>query len=56
MSFLSLLAESGFSIQDGKHLTFVHADFKQNVRMDTLGDVTAIVNGDCDSVVFLKKR
>lgn len=37
-AFLSLLSEKGFSVKNGKHLTFVHADFKQNIRMYTLGD------------------
>ena len=50
-AFLSLLAEHGFSVKNGKHLTFVHADFKQNIRMDTLGDeysedaIRAIIKG-----------
>lgn len=37
-AFLVLLAEQGFKIKKGKHLTFTHADFKQNIRMYTLGD------------------
>ena len=50
-AFLSLLAEQGFSVKKGKHLTFVHPDFKQNIRMYTLGDeysedaVRAIIKG-----------
>lgn len=37
-AFLALLAKQGFKVKNGKHLTFVHADFKQNIRMYTLGD------------------
>ena len=37
-AFLALLAEQGFNVKKGKHLTFTHADFKQNIRMYTLGD------------------
>ena len=37
-AFLSLLAEQGFKVKNGKHLTFVHSDFKQNIRVSTLGD------------------
>ena len=50
-AFLSLLAEQGFRVKNGKHLTFAHADFKQNIRMYTLGDeysedaVRAIIKG-----------
>lgn len=50
-AFLSLLAEQGFKVKNGKHLTFVHADFKQNIRMYTLGDeyseeaIRAIIKG-----------
>lgn len=50
-AFLSLLAEQGFSVKNGKHLTFVHPDFKQNIRMDSLGDeysentIRAIIKG-----------
>ena len=50
-AFLSLLAEQGFSVKNGKHLTFVHPDFKQNIRMDNLGDeyskdaIRAIIKG-----------
>jgi len=50
-AFLSLLAESGFRIKHGKHITFVHKDFKQNIRMHSLGegyseeDVRAIIKG-----------
>lgn len=50
-AFLSLLAEQGFKVKNGKHLTFVHPDFKQNIRMYTLGDeysedaVRAIIKG-----------
>lgn len=50
-AFLSLLAEQGFKVKPGKHLTFTHADFKQNIRMYTLGDeysedaIRAIIKG-----------
>ena len=50
-AFLALLAEQGFKVKNGKHLTFVHADFKQNIRMYTLGDeysedaIRAIIKG-----------
>ena len=37
-AFLSLLAEHGFTVKKGKHLTFTHAEFSQNIRMYTLGD------------------
>jgi len=50
-AFLSLLAEQGFKVKNGKHITFVHEDFKQNIRMHTLGDeysedaIRAIIKG-----------
>ena len=50
-AFLSLLAEQGFQVKNEKHLTFVHEDFKQNIRMYTLGDeysedaIRAIIKG-----------
>lgn len=50
-AFLSLLAEQGFKVKNGKHLTFVYDDFKQNIRMYTLGDeysedaIRAIIKG-----------
>ena len=50
-AFLALLSEQGFKVKNGKHLTFVHADFKQNIRMYTLGDeysedaIRAIIKG-----------
>jgi len=50
-AFLVLLAEAGFKVKPGKHLTFVHSDFKQNIRMHTLGDaysedaIRAIIKG-----------
>ena len=50
-AFLSLLADQGFKVKNGKHLTFVHDDFKQNIRMYTLGDeysedaIRAIIKG-----------
>ena len=37
-AFLAMLAEQGFKVKKGKHLTFTHANFKQNIRMYTLGD------------------
>lgn len=50
-AFLALLAEQGFKVKGGKHITFVHPDFKQNIRMYTLGDeysedaIRAIIKG-----------
>ena len=50
-AFLSLLADQGFKTKNGKHLTFIHDDFKQNIRMYTLGDeysedaIRAIIKG-----------
>ena len=50
-AFLSLLAEQGFGVKNGKHLAFIHPDFKQNIRMYTLGDeysedaIRAIIKG-----------
>ena len=50
-AFLSLLAEQGFTVKGGKHLTFVHSDFKQNIRLKSLGDeydenaIRAIIKG-----------
>jgi len=50
-AFLSLLAEQGFSVNKGKHLTFTHSDFKQNIRLKSLGDeysedaIRAIIKG-----------
>ena len=50
-AFLAMLADSGFAIKRGKHLTFTHAEFKQNIRMYTLGDeysedaIRAIIKG-----------
>ena len=50
-AFLALLSEQGFKAKNGKHLTFLHEDFKQNIRMYTLGDeysedaICAIVKG-----------
>ena len=50
-AFLALLSEQGFKVKNGKYLTFVHADFKQNIRMYTLGDeysedaIRAIIKG-----------
>lgn len=50
-AFLSLLADQGFKTKNGNHLTFIHDDFKQNIRMYTLGDeysedaIRAIIKG-----------
>ena len=50
-AFLSLLAEQGFKVKSGKHLTFVHEGFKQNIRLKSLGDeydedaIRAIIKG-----------
>ncbi len=50
-AFLAILADSGFTVKPGKHLTFTHEEFKQNIRMYTLGDeysedaIRAIIKG-----------
>jgi len=50
-AFLALLAADGYLIKNGKHITFAHDDFKQNVRMNTLGDgyseeeIRAVIKG-----------
>ena len=50
-AFLALLAEDGYRVKRGKHITFTHKDFKQNIRMYTLGegyaeeDIRAIIQG-----------
>ena len=50
-AFLALLAENGFHAKHGKHLTFVHGDFSQNIRMHSLGEgysedsVRAVIQG-----------
>ena len=50
-AFLSLLSEQGFKVKSGKHLTFIHADFKQNIRLSSLGEgyeettIRAIIKG-----------
>ena len=50
-AFLALLAENGFHTKHGKHLTFVHGDFSQNIRMHSLGDgyseesIRAVIQG-----------
>jgi hypothetical protein len=50
-AFLSLLTDSGFRVKQGKYLTFVHTDFKQNVRLKSLGEeyseeaIRAIIKG-----------
>ena len=37
-AFLALLIADGYRIKRGKHLTFEHDGFKQNVRMNSLGE------------------
>lgn len=50
-AFLALLASEGYRVKKGKHLTFEHDDFKQNVRMSTLGEgysedeIRAVIQG-----------
>ena len=50
-AFLALLSTDGYRIKRGKHLTFEHDDFKQNVRMNTLGEgyteeeIRAVITG-----------
>lgn len=50
-AFLALLAEQGYEVKEGKHLTFTHADFQKNIRMKSLGDeysedaIRAIIKG-----------
>lgn len=50
-AFLALLSDQGFKVKNGKHLTFIHADFKQSISMYTLGDayseeaIRAIIKG-----------
>ncbi len=50
-AFLAMLEEEGFKIKRGKHITFEHKDFKQNIRMYSLGegyaeeDIRAIIKG-----------
>lgn len=49
--FLALLAAEGYRAKRGKHLAFEHNDFKQNVRMRTLGEgfseeeIRAVIQG-----------
>lgn len=50
-AFLALLAAEGFRVKQGKHITFAHDDFKQNVRMSSLGEgynedeIRAVIKG-----------
>ena len=50
-AFLALLSADGYRIKRGKHITFEHNDFKQNVRMSTLGEgyteeeIRAVIKG-----------
>lgn len=50
-AFLTLLAADGYRVKRGKYLTFEHDDFKQNVRMNTLGEgyseneIRAVIKG-----------
>ena len=59
-AFLALLSADGYRIKRGKHLTFEHDDFKQNVRMNTLGEgyteeeIRAVIKGK--SIHTPKKR
>lgn len=59
-AFLALLATDGYRIKRGKHITFEHDDFKQNVRMNTLGEgyteeeIRAVIKGQ--SIHTPKKR
>ena len=53
-TFLKLLEEQGFSIKRGKHLTFLHPDFKKAIRMDSLGE--GYTESDLCSVLSGKKE
>jgi len=59
-AFLALLTADGYRIKKGKHITFEHDDFKQNVRMNTLGEgyteeeIRAVIKGQ--SIHTPKKR
>jgi len=50
-AFCSLLEAEGFTFKKGKYLTICHKDFKQNVRMNSLGegytedDLRAVITG-----------
>ena len=50
-AFLAMLEEEGYKIKRVKHITFEHKDFKQNIRMYSLGegyaeeDIRAIIKG-----------
>jgi hypothetical protein len=50
--FLAILAEQGYQTKQGKHITFAHSDFKQNVRMNSLGEeyseerIRAVIKGE----------
>ena len=50
--FLAILAEQGYQAKQGKYITFVHSDFKQNVRMSSLGEgyteerIRAVIKGE----------
>jgi hypothetical protein len=37
-AFLALLEAEGYRVKKGKQLTFCHPNYRQNIRMDTLGD------------------
>ena len=50
-AFLELLKEDGYTIKHGKHLVFMRDDYKQGIRMNSLGDeyvedvIRAIIKG-----------
>lgn len=50
-TFIALLATDGYRVVRGKHATFEHDDFKQHIRMNTLGDgyseeeIRAVIQG-----------
>lgn len=37
-AFLALLSADGYRVKHGKHITFAHDAFKQNIRMNSLGE------------------
>jgi hypothetical protein len=50
-AFLALLSAEGYQVKQDKQLVFGHKDFRQNIRMDTLGDgyteaeIRAVIRG-----------
>ena len=52
--FLRLLEEQGFMIKRGKHLALKHRDFKQFIRMDSLGE--GYTEADIAEILLGKKQ